>query len=163
MQYTSHYQSPLGQLLLAADDKGLVGIWFERQKYYAKGLANDCTEQEIPILRDTKRWLDQYFAGKAPNWEIPIHFIGTEFQKEVWKILKDIPYGHTTTYGKIARILARQRGITRMSAQAVGNAVGRNPIAILVPCHRVLGTRGNLTGYAAGIETKKALLKLEQP
>ena len=162
MQYTCHYLSPLGQLLLAADDEGLIGIWFEGQKYYAKVVTNDCTEQEIPILRDTKRWLDQYFAGQAPTLEIPIHFIGTEFQKEVWKNLKDIPYGHTTTYKEIAEMIAKKRGIPRMSAQAVGNAVGRNPIAVLVPCHRVLGSEGQLTGYAGGIEKKKALLELEQ-
>ncbi len=163
MQYTSHYQSPLGKLLLAADEEGLIGIWFEGQKHFSKGLANDCSEQEVPILTDTKKWLNLYFAGKAPHWEIPIHFIGTEFQKEVWKFIKEISYGETATYGEIARKLAQSKGIPQMSAQAVGNAVERNPIAILVPCHRVVGANGNLTGYAAGLERKKALLGLERP
>ena len=163
MPYMSHYMSPLGRLLLAADDEGIVGIWFEGQKHFAKGLAKDCREQDVPVLTKLKDWLDQYFARQNPDITVPVHFIGTAFQREVWTMLQTIPYGATVTYGEIARKLAQSRGIPQMSAQAVGNAVGRNPIAILVPCHRVVGANGNMTGYAAGMERKKALLGLEQP
>lgn len=161
MQYTSHYQSPLGRILLAADNTGLTGLWFEGQKYFALSLNAKCLDRETPLLANAKRWLDLYFTGKNPDFPVSLHLIGTEFQKEVWKILCTIPYGKTTTYGDIARQIARKRGLEHMSAQAVGGAVGHNPVSIIVPCHRVLGTNGSLTGYAGGIDKKISLLTLE--
>ena len=161
MQYTSHYQSPLGAILLAADDTGLTGLWFEGQKYFALHLDEEHEEREIPLFTDVKHWFDLYFAGKNPDFSVPLHLMGTEFQKEVWEILCTIPYGKTTTYGNIARQIAKKRGLDHMSAQAIGSAVGHNPVSIIVPCHRVLGTNGSLTGYAGGIEKKISLLTLE--
>lgn len=152
MQYISHYYSPIGRILLAADDIGLTGLWFEGQKYFARGLDREHEERETPLSEKAKQWLDIYFQGKEPQFEVPLHFMGTEFQKEVWKILCDIPYGNTTTYRKIAEQIAENRGLAHMSAQAVGGAVGHNPISIIVPCHRVVGTNGSLTGYAGGLD-----------
>ena len=162
MQYTSHYQSPLGSILLAADDIGLTGLWFEGQKYYALYLDQENEEKELPLFQDVKHWLDIYFSGKEPDFQVPLHFTGTDFQNEVWEILYSIPYGKTMTYGEIATQIAANRGLSRMSAQAVGGAVGHNEISIIVPCHRVVGTNGSLTGYAGGIEKKIALLTLEK-
>lgn len=161
MQYTSHYASPLGGILLAADGAGLTGLWFEGQKHFARRLEDAHEEREIPLFRDVKRWLDQYFSGWEPDFMPPLHLIGTAFEREVWDILRAVPYGSTTTYGEIAAQLARQRGLAHMSAQAVGGAVGHNPISIIVPCHRVLGADGSLTGYAGGLERKRSLLALE--
>lgn len=161
MQYTSTYLSPLGGILLAADEMGLTGLWFEGQKYFALYLQKEHEAKELPIFEETKRWLDLYFSGRQPDFKLPLHFTGTEFQNEVWQILSSIPYGQTMTYGEIAKQLAEKRGAVRMSAQAVGGAVGHNEISIIVPCHRVVGSNGNLTGYAGGIDKKIALLKLE--
>ncbi len=155
-QFCSHYASPLGELLLAADETGLTGLWFRDQKYAGSTLEPDAKQQEIPIFVQTKRWLDVYFSGQEPDFDIPLHLMGTEFQIRVWEILKTIPYGQTVTYGQIAAQLA-----PGMSAQAVGGAVGRNPVSVIVPCHRVLGSGGRLTGYAAGLDKKTALLKME--
>lgn len=162
MQYISYYKSPIGNILLAADDQGLTGLWFEDQKYFALHLDKEHEEAEIPLFANVKQWLDVYFTGKEPDFTIPLHFTGTEFQKEVWKILCSIPYGKTMTYGEIAKQIAAKRGIERMSAQAVGGAVGHNGISIIVPCHRVVGTNGSLTGYAGGIDKKAKLLSLEK-
>lgn len=161
MQYTITYQSPVGEILLAADDLGLTGLWFEGQKYYALNLDKKHEEKEVPVLKEAKHWLDIYFTGKEPDFIPPVHMHGTPFQMGVWEILRRIPYGETTTYREIAKKIAERRGLQRMSAQAVGNAVGRNNISIIVPCHRVVGTNGSLTGYAGGIDKKTALLKLE--
>lgn len=161
MQYISHYQSPLGGILLAADAAGLTGLWFEGQKYFALYLDKEHEEKELPVFEQAKKWLDLYFSGREPDFKVPLHFTGTDFQNEVWEILYSIPYGRTMTYGEIAGRLAAQRGIKHMSAQAVGGAVGRNEISIIVPCHRVVGANGSLTGYAGGIDKKIALLKLE--
>ena len=161
MQYISHYVSPMGNILLAADDMGLTGLWFEGQKYFALSLDKEHTEREIPLFEKVKRWLAVYFSGKEPDFTVPLHFTGTPFQKQVWEILCSIPYGRTTTYGEIASQVAAKRGLPHMSAQAVGGAVGHNPISIIVPCHRVVGTDGSLTGYAGGIDKKVRLLKLE--
>lgn len=155
------YQSPLGELLLAADEVGLTGLWFEGQKFFANQLGKNCVEEENETLRLAKAWLDDYFAGKEPKQMIPLHPVGTEFQMQVWKILCNIPYGKTITYGEIAREIAERRGIRRMSAQAVGGAVGHNKIGIIIPCHRVIGQDGSLTGYAGGLDKKVALLKIE--
>ena len=162
MIYTAHYTSPLGNMLLAADDTGLTGAWFECQKYFAAGLADNCTETNTPILSEAKRWLDIYFSGKQPDFTPPLHPSGTAFQQEVWLILLQIPYGQTTTYGDIAAHLAKRKNLARMSAQAVGGAVGHNKTSVIIPCHRVVGKNGNLTGYAGGIDKKIRLLELEQ-
>ena len=130
MMFTAHYQSPLGEILLAADEVGLTGLWFDRAKYYAAGLAPQSTERETPPLTEAKRWLDVYFSGKMPDFMPPLHPIGSDFRQEV-------------------------------SAQAVGGAVGHNPISLIIPCHRVVGASGSLIGYAGGVERKIQLLKLE--
>ena len=161
MQYTTFYESPIGRILLAADDTGLTGLWFEGQKYFARCLGRETEEKEMPVFAEAKRWLDIYFSGKEPDFTPPLHFIGTDFQKDVWDILCAIPYGQTMTYGAIADQLAKKRGLSRMSAQAVGGAVGHNNLSIIVPCHRVVGSDGSLTGYAGGIERKTFLLNLE--
>ena len=161
MQYTTFYESPIGRMLLAADDAGLTGLWFEGQKYFARCLDRETEEKELPVFAEAKRWLDIYFSGKEPDFTPPLHFTGTDFQKEVWEILCAIPYGQTMTYGAIADQLAKKRGLSRMSAQAVGGAVGHNNLSIIVPCHRVVGSDGSLTGYAGGIERKTFLLNLE--
>ena len=162
MTYTQWYASPLGNILLAADSAGLSGVWFHGEKFFARYLAEQHEEKETPLLQQTKRWLDVYFSGKEPDFTVPLHFNGTDFQNEVWRILCTIPYGRTTAYGEIAKQIARRRGLSRMSAQAVGGAVGRNSISIIVPCHRVIGVNGNLTGYAGGLDKKRALLTLEK-
>ena len=162
MQYTSHYRSPIGNILLAADEIGLTGLWFEGQKYFALYLDKEHEEKEIPLFEKVKQWLDIYFSGKEPDFPVPLHFTGTAFQNEVWEILCTIPYGRTMTYGEIARQIAARKGLPRMSAQAVGGAVGRNGISVIVPCHRVVGANGSLTGYAGGIDKKIKLLQLEK-
>ena len=162
MQYISHYRSPIGDILLAADEIGLTGLWFEGQKYFALRLDREHEEREIPIFEKVKEWLDIYFSGKEPDFTVPLHFTGTDFQNEVWEILCAIPYGRTMTYGEIAKQIAAKKGLPRMSAQAVGGAVGRNGISIIVPCHRVVGANGSLTGYAGGIDKKIKLLQLEK-
>ncbi len=162
MTCIQHYDSPLGGILLAADEVGLTGLWFDGEKYFADHLPPAHTERETPILVETKRWLDVYFSGREPDFMPPLHPGGSAFRQSVWKLLLQIPYGQTTTYGAIAQLLTRQQGLAHMSAQAVGGAVGHNEISILIPCHRVVGTNGSLTGYAGGIHKKAALLKLER-
>jgi methylated-DNA-[protein]-cysteine S-methyltransferase len=163
MDYTHHYESPLGGITLASDGEALTGLWFDGQKYYADTLQKEHKEKPLPIFREAERWLDIYFRGKVPDFTPRLHLRTTSsFRKAVWDILLTIPYGQTMTYGEIANRIAKQKGIARMSAQAVGGAVGHNPIALIVPCHRVVGTNGSLTGYAGGIDKKRKLLKLEQ-
>lgn len=161
MIVTQHYDSPLGGILLAADEIGLRGLWFDGQKYFARGLPGKCVEGDTPALSEAKRWLDIYFTGEEPDFLPPLHPVGSPFQQSVWEILLRIPYGRTVTYGEIARRLAEKSGRARVSAQAVGGAVGHNEISILIPCHRVVGTGGSLTGYAGGIDKKVRLLELE--
>lgn len=161
VQYTTTCQSPLGDITLAADGEALTGLWFECQKYYAPDLGDARAEEGLPVFQQAKAWLDTYFSGRDPGPTPPVHLVGTDFQREVWAILTTIPYGTTRTYGDIAQELARKRGLARMSAQAVGGAVGRNPISVIVPCHRVVGSNGSLTGYAGGIAKKVELLRLE--
>lgn len=162
MEYIQHYDSPLGSVTMSSDGEALTGLWFDGQKYFGATLQEEKEEEELPVFRETKRWLDSYFAGKMPDFTPPLSMKnGSAFRQEVWKILLTIPYGKTMTYGEIAACIAKQRGLKRMSAQAVGGAVGHNPISIIVPCHRVIGTNGNLTGYAGGLNKKIELLKLE--
>ena len=161
MQRTRRYGSPLGGILLAGDEIGLTGLWFDGQKHFAHGLDPDHREGDLPALEQAAMWLDAYFAGRAPDFTPPLRTIGTEFQREVWRLLLQIPYGETTTYGELARKVAARRGLKSMSAQAVGGAVRHNEISIIIPCHRVIGTNGSLTGYAGGIDKKMKLLELE--
>ncbi len=162
MQYINHYRSPLGGILLAADETGLSGLWFDGAKYYAAGLDPEREEKNTPVLDQAKEWLTVYFSGKEPDFLPPLHMTGTPFQLAVWSILQRIPYGKTVTYGEIAKEIDVQKGLSRMSAQAVGGAVGHNKISIIVPCHRVIGANGSLTGYASGIDRKLSLLRLEK-
>ena len=161
MIFTQRYDSPLGGILLAADETGLTGLWFDGQKYFARDLPAERVEQNTPALSEVKRWLDIYFTGKEPDFMPPLHPIGSAFRRSVWDILLRIPYGQTTTYGEIARQLAEKQGRPRIAAQAVGGAVGHNKISIIIPCHRVVGTNGSLTGYAGGIDKKVKLLEWE--
>ena len=161
MQYQNTYHSPVGEMLLAADDEGLAGIWFRGARYFGRGLEPGGKEGENSILKEAKRWLDCYFSGHDPEFQLPIHWRGSPFQQTVWGLLQQIPYGATVTYGELSAHVAKQLGQTRMSAQAVGGAVARNPISILVPCHRVVGSDGGLTGYAGGLDRKRQLLAFE--
>ena len=162
MTYIQHYSSPLGGILLAADEIGLTGSWFDGEKYFADNLPAEHAERQTPILAEAARWLDIYFTGKEPGFTPPLHPIGSAFRQAVWEILLQIPYGQTTTYGEIARQLAEKQGREKMSSQAVGGAVGHNEISVIIPCHRVVGTSGSLTGYAGGIDKKVKLLELER-
>lgn len=162
MQYINHYPSPVGGILLAADKTGLTGLWFDGAKYYAAGLGAEWKEKTTEALERAKEWLAIYFSGREPDFLPPIHMEGTPFQLAVWEILQKIPYGTTVTYGQVAEEIARQKGIPKMSARAVGTAVGHNKISILIPCHRVVGANGDPTGYAGGIEKKVELLAMEQ-
>ena len=159
----STYKSPIGNLLLASKNKKLIGLWIENQKYYLSNLKEEIIiNDKEEVLVKTKQWLDQYFEGKKPNIEeLDIEPIGSDFRKQVWKLLIQIPYGTVVTYKDIAQDIAKQKGLKQMSTQAIGNAVGHNPISIIIPCHRVIGTNGNLIGYAAGIDKKRFLLKHE--
>lgn len=191
MQYTTTYRSPVGGILLASDGTGLTGLWFEGEKFYADGLdpeymekrhpmegehsmevehsmgknhfveENHSMEKDIPVFETVKKWLNIYFSGREPDFMPPVHMAGTPFRLSIWKLLRQIPYGETVTYGKLAEMAAKERGIARMSAQAVGGAVGHNPISVIIPCHRVVGSDGSLTGYAGGLDIKAKLLSLE--
>lgn len=163
MLYTATYNSPLGKITLAEKNGKLVGLWFDDQKYFLSGIAEEtvpCESREIFVK--VKDWLDRYFGGEAPSAdEIDTAPAGSDFRLTVWKILREISYGETVTYGEIAKEAARRLGLGSMSAQAVGNAVGHNPISVIIPCHRVVGANGSLTGYAGGIGKKQFLLRLE--
>ena len=162
MDYLCHYHSPLGDLTLASDGEALIGLWFDGQKYYADTLQEEYDEAELPVFADAIRWLDAYFDGQIPSFVPEFHFRTSTFRQRVWQILLTIPYGKTTTYHEIARIIAKERGVEKMSAQAVGNAVGHNPISLIIPCHRVIGSDGSLTGYAGGLDRKQKLLAWEK-
>ena len=161
MDYIYHYQSFLGGITMASDGTHLIGLWFDGQKYFSDSLQGPVQEKSLPVFKDTCRWLDTYFSGKDPGFTPPIAMRTTPFRKQVWEIMLQIPYGRTLTYGEIADKIASKRGIKKMSAQAVGGAVGHNSISLIIPCHRVIGSDGNLTGYAGGIKTKIKLLNLE--
>lgn len=164
MYYKTYYVSPIGQLVIVSDEESIVGLWLLGQKYFLATLEEDpISNDELPILKQAKAWLDRYFNAQQPSIkELKLAPKGSKFRKKVWKHLSEIPYGEVITYGEIANKVAKEMGVTSMSAQAVGNAVGHNPISIIIPCHRVVGTNGSLTGYAGGIDNKIKLLKLEQ-
>lgn len=163
MEYIYHYKSNLGGITMASDGEKLMGLWFDGQKYFADTIGKDYIEENLPIFKETSTWLDIYFGGKIPDFTPELSIKNTTiFQKEVLDILLSIPYGETITYGEIAEKIARNRGVAKMSAQAIGGAVGHNPISIIIPCHRVIGTNGKLTGYAGGIDKKIKLLTLEK-
>ena len=163
MYYFTTYPSPVGILTLACDGEHLVGLWIEGQKYHGSTISEEMTEKDgMPVFDAAKKWLDRYFAGEKPAIsELPLAPIGSEFRQEVWRILCEIPYGQIITYGDIAKKMAAKMHKKSMSSQAVGGAVGHNPISIIIPCHRVVGSNGSLTGYAGGIDTKIKLLELE--
>ena len=161
MEYIHHYESPLGAITMASDGEALIGLWFDGQKYFADCLDAEYEEKMLPIFEQADKWLDIYFSGKEPDFTPPLTMKTTEFRKAVWDIMLSIPYGKTMTYGEIADRIAKQRGLQKMSAQAVGGAVGHNSISLIIPCHRVVGTNGSLTGYAGGVGKKVKLLELE--
>ena len=159
---TRTYISPFGEILIAADDSGLTGLWFSGQKYFPVSLPEETPDPTAQHhLDEAIRWLDLYFAGQKPNFTPKLHPAGTQFQHLIWALLLEIPYGETTTYGDLARKAAVILDRPHMSSQAVGGAVGHNPISIIIPCHRVLGANGQMTGYAGGIPRKEKLLTLE--
>jgi methylated-DNA-[protein]-cysteine S-methyltransferase len=162
---TKTYHSPIGDILLAEKEDSLIGLWLEGQKYYLSKMKKEemIQNEEASVLTKTSEWLDRYFRGGKPLIsELPLAPIGSEFRQSVWKILCDVPYGEVLTYGEIARMIAAEQGVERMSAQAVGGAVSHNPISIIIPCHRIVGTNGSLTGYAGGIAKKVWLLTHEE-
>lgn len=162
MKYLHKYLSNLGEITLASDGKALTGLWFDGQKYYGAGLQTDYEEKRLPVFDETIQWLERYFEGEALNFMPDMSLKGSPFRLAVWEVMKEIPYGHTMSYGQIAEIVAKRLGLAHMSAQAVGGAVAHNPISIIIPCHRVVGTNGSLTGYAGGIDRKISLLTLER-
>lgn len=159
--FTYHINSGLGGITLAGGETALTGLWFDGQKYFGSTIKGKCEEKLTPVFQDTMRWLDIYFSGKNPGFIPPVSFDSTPFRRAVWDVLLSIPYGTTVTYSDIAEKIAARRGISSMSAQAIGGAVGHNPISVIVPCHRVVGKSGCLTGYAGGIDKKLRLLQLE--
>ena len=162
MLYYTEYNSKIGKLIIESDGENIVGLYKEGQKYFVKEIDKMQKADYLEILIKTKKWLDRYFKGERPFFtELSLKPMGGEFRQIVWKILLEIPYGKVTTYGAIAKKVAKIMKKEKMSAQAIGGAVGHNPISIIIPCHRVIGANGNLTGYAGGIETKRKLLELE--
>ena len=160
--FKSYYNSNLGKIIIVADNRYIYGLYFDNQEYLPENLEKLEINNNSPIIKQVKLWLEEYFNGKKPNLEnLPIKLIGSEFKMLVWSVLKTIPYGKTITYGEIAKTLAKKTNKEKISARAVGNAVGHNPISIIIPCHRVIGANGKITGYAGGIDKKIALLKLE--
>lgn len=167
MEYITNYDSPIGNITIASDGENITGLWFDTQKPSEEVLASDYVnldmqEPALPIFDLTKKWLDIYFEGKDPGFTPPLKVNETPFRQRVCELMLEIPYGGTTTYGQISKQIAEEKGIEKMSAQAVGGAVGHNPISIIIPCHRVIGANGNLTGYTGGIDIKIKLLKLER-
>ena len=158
MDCIQYYDSPLGRIMITGNGEALTGMWFAGQKHFAETLAAGYTEKEIPVLSGTKRWLDLYFGGMIPDFTPPLEMRGSAFRRAVWEILLSIPYGRTVTYGEIAGRIAGRHG----AAQAVGGAVSHNPVSLIIPCHRVIGADGSMTGYAGGTDRKTCLLRIEQ-
>ena len=161
MDYTWRFDSPLGDITLASDGEGLTGLWFDGQKRWGAGLGSERAEARLPVFDQAERWLGVYFSGREPDFAPPLRLRGTPFCRLVWAALQEIPYGQTATYAGIAEKVAARMGVSHMSPQAVGGAVGRNPVSLIVPCHRVVGRDGSLSGYAGGMDRKLRLLKLE--
>ena len=163
MFFSTELRVPLGKITLASDGEYLCGLWFQGQKYFGETIPEEMhRKHDLEIFQKTENWLERYFTGKRPKIsELPLRPIGSEFRQRIWKILCEIPYGEITTYGEIAHRIAEEQGLEHMSAQAVGGAVGHNPISIIIPCHRVVGSKGGLTGYAGGIDKKRKLLEHE--
>ena len=162
MTCITHYTTPLGGMTAASDGTALTGLWFDGQKYFGSTLSQEQEERNLPVFEQTKQWLALYFSGQIPAFIPPLRMETTPFRQAVWKILLTIPYGQTMTYGEIARQMAKQNGKRSISAQAVGGAVGHNAISLIIPCHRVVGSNGSLTGYAGGLAKKMQLLTLEK-
>ncbi len=162
MTYIYYYNSPLGRITISSNGKELTGLWFDNHKHLDSKSPKYHKEKALPIFDETKKWLDTYFSGAAPDFTPPIKVDTTPFRKSVLEIVWIIPFGQTMTYGEIANHIAKQRGLAKMSAQAVGQAVGSNPILLIIPCHRIVGANGNLTGYACGLEKKLQLLTMEK-
>ena len=160
--FESRLHSPLGEVRLRSDGESLIGLWFVGQVNDAKDNSDIEIKDDLPIFGQVETWLESYFSGEQTPIKIPLQPKGTVFQEEVWKILQEIPYGEMMTYGEIAQRIAKEKGVATYSAQAVGQAVGKNPISILIPCHRVLGKNGALTGYAGGVHRKEQLLRIER-
>ncbi len=162
MLYYKKVASPLGEITLRSDGEALTGLWFANDKHYgAKDIAGAALA-DLDVFTQVEAWLAEYFAGHEPKVSVPLKLQGSEFQMQIWRLLQDIPYGRLVTYGDIAKKIAAQKGMARMSAQAVGGAVGHNPLCIIVPCHRVVGANGSLTGYGGGMWRKVRLLELEK-
>ena len=159
MDYTCHYISPLGGITLASDGEALTGLWFDGQKHFPSVLGRE--QKSLPVFEEAVKWLDLYFSGKDPGFTPKLSLRSTPFREAVWEMLRSISFGETVTYGEIAARLAGERGLVKSSARAVGGAVGHDPISLIIPCHRVVGAGGRLTGYAGGIEKKRFLLSLE--
>lgn len=160
MNYVTRYLSPIGEITIASNGNAITGLWLEGQKYFADTLGNEYAERNLPVFEQAKLWLDLYFAGEEPNFTPPIAFDSSPFRMKIWRILQEIPYGKTMTYGEIANRISKESG-KKASARAVGGAVGHNPISLIVPCHRVIGANGALTGYAGGLDKKIYFLRLE--
>ena len=158
MDYTWHYASPLGGIMLASDGQALTGLWFEGQRHFAASLDGEHEEKTLPVFDEAARWLDAYFGGREPGFTPPLRPRGTAFRRAVWEQLLTVPCGGTVSYGQLAARL----GLPRAAARAVGGAVGRNPVSLIIPCHRVVGADGSLTGYAGRLERKRRLLALER-
>jgi len=162
MYYSTTHSSPFGKITLACNGDSIVGLWFEEQKYHGDTILEMTEKSDVPVFDAAKKWLNSYFSGDKPAIsELPLAPIGGEFRQRVWKILCEIPYGEIITYRDIAKKMAAKMNRKSMSSQAVGGAVGHNPISIIIPCHRVVGSNGSLTGYAGGVDIKASLLELE--
>ena len=162
MDYTYHYSSPIGGITMASNGESLTGLWFDGQKYFASTLSQRHVEKQLPVFDRTCEWLDLYFSGKGPDFMPPVFMYVSNFRRDVYEILMTIPFGETMTYKEVADLIAKKHRIISMSAQAVGGAIAHNPISLVIPCHRVIGTNGKLTGYAGGLDKKEWLLNMEK-
>ena len=162
MDYTYHYTSPIGGITMASNGESLTGLWFDGQKYFASTLSQRHMEKQLPVFDRTCEWLDLYFSGKSPDFMPPVFMYVSNFRRDVYEILMTIPFGETMTYKEVADLIAKKHRIISMSAQAVGGAIAHNPISLVIPCHRVIGTNGKLTGYAGGLDKKEWLLNMEK-
>ena len=162
MDYTYHYTSPIGGITVASNGESLTGLWFDGQKYFASTLSQRHMEKQLPVFDRTCEWLDLYFSGKSPDFMPPVFMYVSNFRRDVYEILMTIPFGETMTYKEVADLIAKKHRIISMSAQAVGGAIAHNPISLVIPCHRVIGTNGKLTGYAGGLDKKEWLLNMEK-